>query len=61
MRIFVDGKAVSIKCKTVADFLEQKKINPESVLVERNGTLVTLDETLKQNDRISLIRVFSGG
>ena len=51
----VDGPA------TVAGLLEALDIVPESVLVIRDGTLLTRDEDLGVADRVEIRPVLSGG
>jgi len=46
---------------TVKRILEELNINPETVMVARNGKLVTKDETIDQKDSITIIHVISGG
>jgi len=45
----------------VKDLLKQMNINPETVLVGKNGEIVLETENLKPGDRIEFIRVISGG
>ncbi len=61
MKIFIDQKEAEIKSSTVGGILAELGINPESVIIELNGSLVTEDGVVKENDSLSLIRVFSGG
>lgn len=46
---------------TVRSALKKNGIEPDSVLITRNGELITDDEILKENDKIKLIAVISGG
>ncbi len=46
---------------TVKDLLVSLDINPESVLIARNDTLITPDVTVTNEDKISLLSVISGG
>jgi sulfur carrier protein ThiS len=41
--------------------LKRLNFNSQSVLAVRNGTLITEDEILKEDERIELIEVISGG
>lgn len=43
------------------DLLQELHIGTEEVLIIRNGTLVTEDETLETTDEIRLLSVISGG
>ncbi|HET9770574.1 MAG TPA: MoaD/ThiS family protein [Acidimicrobiia bacterium] len=45
----------------VSKLLESLGINPESVLVIRNDTLVTHDERLEDPDTVEIRPVISGG
>ncbi len=45
----------------VAKLLEHLGLNPESVLVIRNNTLVTHDERLEEPDVVEIRPVISGG
>ena len=45
----------------VSKLLESLGINPETVLVIRNNTLVTHDERLEEPDTIEIRPVISGG
>jgi sulfur carrier protein len=50
---------------TVAALIQNLKLVPETILVERNGEVVLRSEwtkvTLKKDDRIELVRVVAGG
>lgn len=41
--------------------LLELKINPEEVLVIRNGEIITLEENLEDSDTIEILSVVSGG
>ena len=43
------------------DAIKQAGLNPESVLVVRNGQLVTDDTILQEEDEVKLVAVVSGG
>lgn len=47
--------------KTVVDLLRHLEIVPESVLVIREATLLTRDETLEADDELEVRPVLSGG
>lgn len=61
MRILLDGKEVEIQGTKVEDMFEELGMNPEVFLVKRNNEIVHEYETLKEGDRIELIKVISGG
>ncbi len=46
---------------TARDALRKIDILPESVLITRNGELITEDEILNEGEQIRLIAVISGG
>jgi len=46
---------------SVADALAKSQINPETVLVKRNGEIIPETEKLKDNDFLELLSVISGG
>ena len=41
--------------------LQKLKINPETVLVSKNGEIVTEDETISGNDSVEIMKIISGG
>ncbi len=54
-------KKLDIKGNTVAQFLERIKINPETVLVVRNNTVITENTKLNDKDHLEVLSVVSGG
>ena len=46
---------------TVKDLLKKININPVTVIVSKDNNIITEDEKLNDNDKISLISVISGG
>jgi sulfur carrier protein len=46
---------------TIRKSLQKLNIEPDSVLVTRNGELITDDEIIQQSDVIKLVPVISGG
>ncbi|HIJ11718.1 TPA: sulfur carrier protein ThiS [Candidatus Woesearchaeota archaeon] len=52
---------ISFNKETVNDLLTQLNINPETVLVTRNGTVLTSSHTVQDNDQIEILSVISGG
>ena len=64
MQIFIeiDNKEKKMQFNgTVSQLLQKLQINSETVLVARNNTLVTEDDTLSDTDEIKLLSVISGG
>ena len=48
-------------CKRLKNLLDRLKINPESVLVIRDGNLITSDTHLSEDETIEILPVISGG
>jgi thiamine biosynthesis protein ThiS len=46
---------------TVEELLKRLKINPETVIVARNKTIVDETEQLNNDDTITILNVISGG
>lgn len=63
MEVYIEreDKTVEIEAKTAKELLEKLKINPTTVLVVRNDSLITEKSELKDSDKIKLIPVISGG
>ena len=56
------GKKTKIRFKgKVCALLSKLKINPETVIVVRNGELITEEVELLDKDRIKIMSVISGG
>ena len=49
------------KAITVKDLLKKMNINPVTVIVSKNSSIITEDEKLDDNDDIKIISVISGG
>ncbi len=57
-----EGREVVVeRAKRVSDLLTQLSITPGTVLVIREGRLLTDDERLSRNDEVELRSVVSGG
>jgi len=52
---------ISFHGKTVQDLLKQLNINPETIIILKNNTIITEDELLKNNDKLEFLSVVSGG
>jgi sulfur carrier protein ThiS len=65
MKIFIESrdfkKTVILKGKTVKELLRQIKLSPENFVISKNGEIVLEDERLKDNDKVKLFPVVSGG
>lgn len=64
MDIFIEKTKEEKKLEfsgTAKELLVKLELNPEAVLVARNGALVTLDEKLSDSDEIKILSVISGG
>ena len=46
---------------TVGLILKKMKINPEMVLISKNGELVLEDEVVTEKDSVEVLKVVSGG
>ena len=63
MRVHIEKKNQIVQhnpCK-VEELLINLDINPDTVLVAKNGEVVLLDEELSENDEIKILSVVSGG
>ena len=66
IEVILNGETRSIETGlTVAQLLEQVGVKAETVVVERNGKLVTRDhfkdEPVTAGDRLELVRIVGGG
>ena len=64
MKIFIDKNNHTQELTfsgNVADLLERLEINPETVIVAKNGVLVPQYDELNDSDEIQIISVLSGG
>ncbi len=46
---------------TAGELLKQLDINPETVVVTKNSTIITQDDEVSNDDEIKLLSVVSGG
>ncbi|MBI2145441.1 MoaD/ThiS family protein [Candidatus Woesearchaeota archaeon] len=64
MNIFIERenkrKAIKFSGK-VSSLLQKLKLNPATVLVARNGVLVTEEDLLSSTDEVRILSVISGG
>ena len=57
-----EKKSVILKPgSTITDLLKQLNINPVTVVVSKNSSIVTEDVVLKEKDRVDIFAVISGG
>ncbi len=57
-----ENRTKKIKFKgTAEELLKKLEINPAAVLVIRDKELITLDEKIKEKDKIKIVSVVSGG
>ncbi len=62
MRVNVNGETIELEeSATVLDALKKLDLNPEIFIVSRNSEVIHENEQLKNNDRLELIKVISGG
>ncbi len=56
-----ENKTLNIQAKTIAELLKKLKLNPTIYLVTINDELVTEQYKIKNNDKIKILPVVSGG
>jgi sulfur carrier protein ThiS len=64
MRVFIEreNKRMTLAfIGTGKELLATLKINPETVLIVKNKTVVTEDENLSNTDELDILSVISGG
>jgi len=66
MGVRINGEELTfVPMMSVADLIAQRKIRPESVVVEYNGALLTRDKwdaiVLKENDALEILSFVGGG
>jgi len=63
MRVFIERteEECASAAKDVSSWLVELGVNPETVLVVKNGVLVTMDAELSAEDEVRVISVISGG
>ena len=66
MIVLVNGERVDYgDACTVAEVIRRHQLQPETTLVEHNGTALRRDEwpdkLLRENDRLEILRVAAGG
>lgn len=64
MQVFVEkeGKTVEIEhTGTARELLERIDVNPETVLIVKDGQLITENDSVEDAGRIELLSVISGG
>ena len=65
MRIRLNGAGRDTSADTIAKLLEELRLPPQTVLVERNAQPVTRDQwpgtPICENDSLEILRVSAGG
>lgn len=66
MLILVNGKEVDVKNEiALLDFLKEKAIDPEKVVIEYNGEILSKDDygniIIKEKDKMEILRFVGGG
>ena len=63
MKVYLEKENKHKTCKagTCKELLEKLHINPNTVIVIKNGIPIMEEEKLKKNDDIKLLSVVSGG
>ncbi|HII14794.1 MAG TPA: MoaD/ThiS family protein [Nanoarchaeota archaeon] len=63
MKVYIESKNkwTRAKAPSAAALLKKLNINPVTVLVVKNGSLVADDEKLSEKDEVKILSVVSGG
>lgn len=64
MEVYLERENKTRKMKfkgTAKELLEKLGVNAAAVLVIRDNELITLDEKIKEKDKIKIVSVVSGG
>ena len=63
INVFIEreNKEEIVDVKSIPEIFNKLKINPQTVLIVKNGELIMEDDELKNNDKIKLLSVISGG
>ncbi len=64
MEVFIERENAREKLKfsgKVSALLKKLKLNPTSVLIAKNNSLVTEDAVLNDKDEVKILSVISGG
>lgn len=63
MKVFIErsNEYKDVEAATVGELLGKLQVNPTTVLVARNGALVTEKTVLNAKDEIKILSVISGG
>ncbi len=63
MKVYLErtNEYKDVQAASVKEVLAQLKINPTTVLVAKNGQLVTEGASVQDSDTIKIISVISGG
>lgn len=56
-----EWKEVNLDKGTVLEVLKKAEINPETVIVSKNGEIVSEDTEIKSGDELETVRIISGG
>ncbi|MCD4666781.1 MoaD/ThiS family protein [archaeon] len=63
IKVFIEkeNQTKVVQASTPEKLLDILKINSETVLIVKNNELITLNEKLKNNDKIKIISIISKG
>ncbi|MDP3042710.1 MAG: sulfur carrier protein ThiS [Candidatus Omnitrophota bacterium] len=66
MKVRINGEDLDFSSLvSIAEFIIQRKIRPETVVVEHNGVILDRDKwestMLKENDALEVLSFFGGG
>jgi len=61
--ILSDGTTIDVQAKgsSIEDILEKVEINPEEVIVAKNGKIVSEYEAVDDEDELKVVRIVHGG
>jgi thiamine biosynthesis protein ThiS len=61
MNVVFNKKQHETKAGTINELLKEMDVNPETVIVKKNGEIVSETEKLKDGDAIETLKIISGG
>lgn len=65
MAIHINGEPEDFKAGSVASMLRERELDPDLVVVELNGQIITQDDynstELKDGDSVEIVQFVSGG
>lgn len=63
IKVYIEAqdKTRTVNAKSIREILQKLKVNPTTVIVVKDNEVITEEAKLKENDRIKLLSVISGG